>query len=425
MPLAPEPNRSKVAFARIRRAYDSDGIKRKSNMKKIFVLVIALAVFAVAHRAHGATTVNCTNNVWQNLEACGWPGPANTGPDLSQCPGGVLTTNSGPTTRKITISTPGTVISCENITGSLQVAAQNVTIKNSIVSFDGGGAGGTGVININDGASATVDHVELNGLDHTHACIWDEGVKGSALPNSMVAKSVNCHDVNDGIFSWWWPADKNAGAGSDFIIQDSYFHDFTENAANGHIDGYQTEGAQNGTITHNTYLMRRTPNDVTVPGAGMDSAIAVWDDYNQGSSPTGLVAGNFTISNNLINGGGAFAMYAEDYSGPNGIATENVPNSAVGGDSLTNMRYLSNIFSTNLDGACIGQYGTWFYRGSWTPYFGGPTDLWNQGGSTRSGNTVLETGENIDTGGPSGCEGYNSSPPASLLPPTGLTATVR
>ncbi len=353
--------------------------------------------------------VNCTTGVWNNLEACGWPGPASTGPDLSQCPGGVLTVNSGATTRTITISAPNTVISCQNITGSLQITAQNVTIKNSIITYDGGGADATGVININDGASATIDHVELNGLNHTHACIWDEGVKG-VVAYSMVAKNVNCHGTNDGIWSWWWPSDQNAGAGSDFIIQDSYLHDFTEKASNGHIDGYQTEGAQNGTITHNTFLM------TDVDGGTANSAISIWDDYNQGSSPTGLSAGNITVSNNLIAGGG-FANYAEDYSGPSGIAAENVANSAVGGDSLVKVSFLNNKYSTRLY-PCVGTYGVWFYRGSWPPYYGGPTDSWNKGGSLRSGNVVLETGENIDTGGPNGCEGHNTSaaPPSSGAP---------
>ena len=32
--------------------------------------------------------------------------------------------------------------------------------------------------------------------------------------------------------------------------------------------------------------------------------------------------------------------------------------------------------------------------------------------------------ENIDTGGPTGCEGNSTSPPPTPLPPTGLTATV-
>jgi hypothetical protein len=338
-----------------------------------------------------ATTICAAggSDLWNNLEKCGWPGPSNTGPDLSQCPGGILTNNSGPNTRVITISTPGTVISCENITGGLQITAQNVTIKNSIVTYDGGGLNGSGVININDGASATVDHVKINGLNHTHACIWDEGVKGTTLTYSMIAKNVNCYGINDGIFSWWWSKDKNAGAGSDFIIQDSYFHDFTTNAANGHIDGYQTEGAQNGAIIHNTYKM------TSVEGTGANSAIALWDSFNQ-TVPTGLTSGNFTVTNNLIAGGG-FAIYAEDYSGPNGQVTENIPNSAVGGNTLTNVTFTNNKFSTILN-SCVGVNGIWFYRGAWPPYYGGPTDGWK-----RSFNIILETGMNVDNGNPAGC----------------------
>lgn len=389
-------------------------------MKKAAVCALAFLTFA-----HIVAAIDCKNAVWQSLEACGWPGPTNTGPDMTQCPGGLTNVGSSTTTVAMTVTTAGTTINCKNVTGGIQVLAQNVTIENSIVSYDAGGAGGTGVININDGASATISHVELNGLDHTHACIWDEGVKGATLAYSMVAKNVNCHEVNDGIFSWWWSSDKNSGAGSDFIIQDSYFHDFTENAANGHIDGYQTEGSQNGTITHNTYQMLRAPNDVTVSGGGIGSAISVWDDYNQGT-PTGFVAGHFTISDNLLGGQAGFMSYAEDYSGPNGQATENVANSAAGGNSLVDVKYVGNYFSNYYE-ACGGVWGTWFYRGAWPAYYGGPTDLWNvSGGSLRSGNVVLETGENIDTGGPTGCEGNNSSPaPPGPLPPTGLTATVQ
>src|SRR5579872_6511381 len=106
-------------------------------MKKLIILGIAFATLAIAQPAH-AQTIDCTHNVWGSLEACGWPGPSNTGPDLTQCPGGILTTNSGATTRTITISTPGTLISCQNITGGLQITAQNVTIKNSIIAYDGG-----------------------------------------------------------------------------------------------------------------------------------------------------------------------------------------------------------------------------------------------------------------------------------------------
>ena len=355
---------------------------------------------AVQFKAASSVDPRCASGgsfLWSNLESCGWAGPSNTGPDLSQCPGGVLTNNSGATTRTITISTANTTISCQNITGGLVITAQNVTIKNSKVAWDGGGAGGHGVITINDGASATIDHVDTDGLNHTHACIFNSGVKGGTLAYSAVIKSVNCHNVNDGFFSWWWSSDTNAGAGSDFIIQDRYLHDFTQNAANGHIDGYQTEGAQNGTITHNTFHMNEVPNDVQVSGGGMDSALALWDDYNA-TSPVGKNTTNFNISNNLIAGGG-FSIYAEDRS----------PSSTdqVGGDEETQIHVTNNKFSTIIEGGCVGSFGVWFYRGPglssanvWPPYYGGPTDGWNQGGSTRTGNVILESGTNVDGGNP-------------------------
>jgi hypothetical protein len=301
----------------------------------------------------------CANpkNPWSTLEACGWPGPANTGYRTAACPNG-LTVNSGSTTRVISVTKDSTVLSCQRITGSLDVQAKNVVIKDSYVSYDGGGVGGSGVIKIEDGASATVDHVEVNGLNHTHSCVWLQGT-------AATVRNINCYGINDGIFSW---ADTgySATTGDNFTISDSYFHNFTSNAANGHIDGYQTEGASNGTIQHNTYQMT----------TDADSAIAIWDSLKSST--------NIAVSDNLIEGGG-FSVYAEDYS-----PSESSP---AGGFTVTNITFTGNVFSTHLAG-CVGGYGTWFYRASWT-YRGGPTDGWH-----RSGNTVLETGENLDGSNP-------------------------
>ncbi len=212
------------------------------------------------------------------------------------------------------------------------------------------------VIDVDDGASATISQTEINGLDGVHACIWHQGT-------AMTATKVNCYGINDGIFSW---ADTGYSqtTGDHFTIQDSYFHDFTAKTANGHIDGYQTEGANNGLINHNTYLM--TSDD----GNDSDSAVAIWDSLKSSS--------NITVSNNLITGGG-FAMYAEDYDPPEA--------SPSGGYSVTNITYTNNSFSTHLFG-CVGYYGVWYPRGN-------PTDAWH-----RSGNKVLETGQNVDNGNP-------------------------
>jgi Ca2+-binding RTX toxin-like protein len=336
---------------------------------------------AAAQRRAPAFCADGGPQLWANLAQCGWPGPTNTG-----APAGTRLRN----TNGRTITTDNAVIDGERIDGQIIVRADNVTIKNSSISWDGGGAGGSGVIKIEGGYSATISHVEINGLNHTHSCIWHEGAR-------MTANAVNCHGVNDGIFSWAWEGGRDPASGDNFTITNSYFHNFTDNAANGHIDGWQTNGAGHGIIWHNTYDM---PMDAT-------SAIAIWNDHGD--------SGDILVGKNLMTGAG-FTLYAEDKNGTGGVAEENVPGSAVGGFSVRDIRFVDNRFSTSsyphtgASSRCVGVWGVWFYRGGWPSYYGGPTDLWNSNGSLRSGNVVLETGENIDRGGPSGCEGANTSP---------------
>ena len=284
------------------------------------------------------TNVDCVRQVWQNLEACGWPGPANTG-----YPSGTPLR----ATQGRTISADNTVIDGEKITGGLVIAAKNVTVRNSwiISSFGTGTAvNGTGVIKITSGASATIEYCTLDGSNRTHGGIWFEGA-------SLVARANNIFGINDGIFVW----DAN-----NFTLEDNYLHGFTDQTANGHIDGFQTEGASYGIIRHNTF-------DVS---QDQDSAVAIWNGRRNSD--------DILVENNLMAGGG-FAVYAEDYS-----PSEQSP---AGGYSVTNIRFNNNRFST-VHYPCVGNWGVWFTRGA-------PTDGWR-----RSGNTVLETGQNIDAKNP-------------------------
>jgi len=269
--------------------------------------------------------------LWSNLEACGFPGPGNTG-----VPAGL----SLKATAGRTITVDNTVIDGERITGGLTIAAKNVTVRNSAIASSfatGEAANGTGVIKILAGASATIDHCDLDGQSRTHSGIWYEGA-------SLVARANDIRNTNDGIFAW------DSGG---FTIEDNYLHDFTTATANGHIDGFQTEGASNGVIRHNTY-------DIN---SGQTAAIGLWDGRRN--------TDNILVENNLIAGGG-FSIYAEDYS-----ATF----------SLTNVRHVNNKFSTKRY-PCVGLYGVWYVRGA-------PTDGWR-----RTGNVVLETGQNIDNQNP-------------------------
>src|SRR5262249_15237949 len=237
-------------------------------------------------------------------------------------------------------------------TGGIQVRARTVVIRDSLVSNAAGGADGSGVININPGASATVEHSTLDGGNATQACLWHEGSR-------LTARFNDCLRVTDGVFSWATQTGVN-GTGDNFTLENNYFHAFTTQAANGHIDGYQTEGARNGVIRHNTFDISQDQN----------SAVAVWNSRKSSD--------NILVDHNLMAGGG-FTVYAEDYS-----PSEQSPS---GGHTVTRIRFTGNVFSTVHFG-CVGSYGVWFPRGR-------PTDAWN-----RSGNVVLETGQHVDGGNP-------------------------
>ena len=218
-------------------------------------------------------------------------------------------------------------------------------VRNSWISNSAGGVNASGVVKVSPGGSVTVENSTLDGTNSTHACIWYEGAAG------LVARNNELYGCNDGIFSW---------LGDNFTIENNWLHSFTTDAANGHVDGFQTEGAINGVIRHNTI-------DVT---QDQTSAISIWNGLKS--------TDNILVDNNLLAGGG-FTAYAEDYS-----PSEASP---AGGYTVTNVSFTNNRFSTVHYG-CVGSYGTWFPRGA-------PSDGWR-----RTGNKVLETGQNIDSGNP-------------------------
>ncbi len=302
--------------------------------------------------------------LWDDLATCGWPGKPNTGPRLSDCPDHKLVVRGDGHTQFV-LSKADEEITCTDFRGTVIIKAAHVTITNSEVQTKHGtGAGGSASVTVDAGAGATITHVTVDGGNSVHACIWHQG-------SHLMVKDVNCFGVNDGIFSWALTSKPSSG-GDNFTIADSYFHDFTKATANGHDDGFQTEGSSHGLVVHDTFRM--TPDST--------SAVAIWDSRNNSN--------DITVRHNLMTGGG-FAVYAEDYNpGDSGPGNP----SAVGGFHVTNIQFDDNSFSTFAAG-CVGKYGVWFTRPAWMPYQGGPTDGWH-----RAGNVVLETGEDIDNGNP-------------------------
>jgi hypothetical protein len=280
------------------------------------------------------------------LDACGWAGPSSTGYPVGQV-------FSRSVTGGLVITTDNTLIDGWRISGGVQVRANNVVIRNSWITNNASGQNGSGVVNINPGYSATIERSTLDGLNATHACIWDEG-------RSMTAVANNCSAVNDGIFLWTTVVGVD-GTGDNATIEGNWLHSFTTLAANGHIDGIQTEGAKHVLIRHNSIDVAQ---DQT-------AAISLWN----GRKSTDDVR----VEGNLLAGGG-FTAYAEDYS-----PSESSP---AGGYSLTNVYFVDNTFSSVHYG-CVGYWGVWFTRGA-------PSDGWR-----RTGNKVLESGQLIDAGNPS------------------------
>ncbi|MFV0259723.1 MAG: hypothetical protein ACK5PP_14900 [Acidimicrobiales bacterium] len=296
-------------------------------------------------------------NPWADLEGCGHPGAGNTGPRMGNCPNG-LTDNSVGITGKIRITVPDTVISCQRITGMVEIAAGNVTIRDSTVTYNGGGGNGGGAVVVGDGGSGTIERVEINGSGNTHSCVWHQGT-------SAVVDGIKCHGTTDGVVAWARTA-YSATSGDNLTFRNSYLYDFNAASSNGHMDGFQTAGTRNVTIANNTIVMPPAAN----------SAIAI---YNGQKNATDI-----SVTGNLL-AGAQFTVYASDYNPSMG--------SPSGGHTVTNVRFTNNRFSTRVSG-CVGVWGAWYTTQN--AYGGGPTDGWN-----RSGNVIAETGVNIDGGNPS------------------------
>lgn len=297
--------------------------------------------------------VSCSDP-WADLEGCGWPGTGSTGPRTANCPNG-LTPNGTSTTGKVTITEDNAVLSCQRFSGTVVIQAKNVTIRDSSVTVDGQGGNGGGAIVVNDGGTAVIEYVEIDGLGRSHACVWHQG-------EGVTVTAIECRGMVDGLVAW--PRTEfSPTAGDNFVLRDSYFHSFTHAASNGHIDGFQTQGATNGVIEGNVFDM---------PASG-NSAVSIWNTRKNAS--------DIQVIGNLMTGG-QFTVYAQD----------NHPSTTgSGGNTVTDITFTNNRFSTRAD-VCVGNWGPWYHDPKLS-YSAGPTDGWN-----RSGNVIVETGQNIDGG---------------------------
>jgi hypothetical protein len=206
--------------------------------------------------------------------ACGYPTPSTTG-----VPSGTALTASGP----ITVTTPGTVIEGKDVTGGIDVQADDVTIRNSRVS-NGGDCGttttcGGWVIRALRVTGLKIENVETsqNGTDTCEHDIRNQG------PSAGTVEVVD---------SYLHACDASVYSVGPFTLRDSYSLskiDISED----HIENIYFDGT-NFTAIHDTLF-----NPV-------NQTAVIFGNTNNGSG--GTCENHLTVEDSLLAGGG-YTLY--------------------------------------------------------------------------------------------------------------------
>lgn len=239
-----------------------------------------------------------------------WPDATNTG-----VPAGVTLTASG----DVIITQAGAVVSGLNITGSVYIRADNVTLENCKVT-SGGWAG----VTIDSGVTgAVVQNCTIDGTGRAPDGTGNQGIMGSG---TFIGNDI--FNVENGIVP-----------GSNSVIKGNYIHDL-QAGGSPHYDGIQIDGGlSNIQISGNSIINQW----------GWTSAIMI-DNY------FGAIS-NVTVTNNLLSGG-AYTLYADSSLGTASITGVSFTNNHIGGAQYGDamIRGNNSVFSGNYtDGAALAS----------------------------------------------------------------------
>jgi hypothetical protein len=246
----------------------------------------ALAMAGTAARADAAVATNCA----AKPSSCGYPDATNTGvpagTTLKAVPSQLT---SGPgwsynaSTSTVTVTAKGTVLSGLAITGTLQISASNVTVKNVQVT-----SGGNFGISLAHTTGVTIQNSTISGQNSTAGRVSYaiDDVYGDST--GMIIKANNISNFRTAIQVSTGQVDSN------------YIHD-PGFVAGDHTNGiYVNGGTQSLMIWNNTIFDSMGQTDAINLDAGTPG-------------PSAPVA-NKTISDNLL-AGGAYTIYGGAASG--------------------------------------------------------------------------------------------------------------
>ena len=343
------------SFERVAPPVSTESVRRRMRLFLAAGFALACICTFLVATSHAAAA-----GCFASPHSCGYPDSTNTG-----VPAGTTLTPSA----SKTVTTNGTVINGAEITGTVTVAADNVTIKNSKIIRTSGGSGTYGVILNNGADNFTIEHSEVVGPASETAglqsAVWNHyGNPGVVARYDYFHKCADCWE-GPGIFE------------NDFMVVDAAY-----------------------TGSHD--------EDIYVCGAAIQvEHSTLFNTHHQTAAVFGDTAscgGNtFDISNSLLAGGG-YTLY------PQGNAS-----SSMGTMNITNNRFARCISGTVYDSSTGGTYcnsrtgdsaGYYPYGGFYglaAYYFTGGSNVW-------TGNVWDDNSKPICPTGNEGC-GTVTPPP--------------
>jgi hypothetical protein len=237
----------------------------------------------------------------------------------------------------MTLSTAGTTISDENITGPVTINASNVTLTHDCITNNGGGEGGSAAVVVEaGGVGAQIDYSDVSGANTTSGSV-EEAIR----TNSSTAHTTADHDYLYNCGECFH------GAGTltnSYVIANAEINPGQSNEDH-YEDIYDGGGGGPLVVNHNTMLNPHQQTAVVFASVdfGDQTTLTITDNlmaggdyvlYGGGSGSGGSVIGPVTVTGNR------FSRVYYELGGSLGIAT-------YFDDSVT--AWLGNMWDETLD----------------------------------------------------------------------------